>query len=204
MFGGELATRGVQRGELRRMVNQVRQDPVLSADDIREMVHRHLDPDTRVIRQPLRSPVDAGYVSRNREAPPAVVYHPLLGRRSVIKHEIGHGLQDRDRKLVHRLYGPSRALGPTTSAIGAALAASGNVRVRTGLGLAAAGLIGSAPHLIEEAQATRRAREMMGDRGHGLTPAFRTYLHNAITAPVFAGGGVYGVRRLSRLLRRLR
>jgi len=183
LLGGQEADAQIRHVAVKKMRQQMKDDRI---SDLKTwlLAKKHLGPDALVVARPG---LGNAYYTRTRDGRPTIVYDPKFKSRSVIGHEIGHGVREREGRLTSALYGPSIALGPSTSTAGALLAGASRSYRPIGLGLAAAGVGISTPHLLEEGGATTKAQEIVGPTV-GTGPALATYLSGALAAPAAAGG----------------
>lgn len=162
------------------------------------MVKRKLGPEARLHVQPG---LNNAFYTRDKAGRPVVAVDPRLLKKTIVQHEIGHGVRDQEGRLSNRLYGPSIALGPLLSTIGGGVAggASTSKIRRRGLLAALAGLGVSTPFLVEERQASNYARKELGSSPEALDKAFNTYLGTAVAAPIGAGLGGLAGRKMLKL-----
>lgn len=193
-LGGHIAGSSAGAAAQGHLINEMREegkDDRINRLQAWLMAKRHLGPGAQTLAQPG---LNNAYYTKTRDGNPLIVYDPDTMTRSTMAHEIGHGLQDKDGALSHKLYGTSRAFGPLTSMIGGGMLADKALR-RKGLATMGVGAAISVPHLVEEAVASLRARKLLDGDSKGLGEAWGTYAVGALGAPAAAGASTYGISK---------
>jgi hypothetical protein len=169
--------------------------PELNRREVLDLARRHLGPN--VVVHPIPGLGNASY--QKQSLPGGKVVHIIrydpMASKSVIAHEIGHGMGSIPRVPGSGLLSPFFMIGGAMEA-----GAAKGMGQRLGKFWPAAGVLGAAayaPTLADEALASHRGRKILRDTGEGapgLNTALMTYALPMALAGL-AGGGSYALGR---------